>query len=324
MNADKFGFQQALKRENISIKNIKIQQNYILQNIFNLASQPDSYTNKIQQLTQTINQTVSTIENICTTKQITPANLTNSSRKIYAWLKFLSEEQNLQIHLNSTYRVRQIIAQILSTEQQSAVEIMVEFTNLAGLYQGKRSSKVVALKMNEGFINAEEEVLQALVKCTLFGKNPESTRLIRGFASSEEYIAVLLELDLIAEVIAENPQGNFYNLNELFDQLNFEYFAANLVKPRLVWSQIKTYRKFGHYEPARDRVVISTTLDNAYIPKFVPEFVLYHELLHKYHGTKWVNGKRMVHTSQFRTDERKFKFYTEADEWLKKLTLNQS
>ncbi|ALF54736.1 SprT-like family protein [Nostoc piscinale CENA21] len=323
MNADKFGFQQTLKRDNISIKNIKIQQDYILKNIFNLASQLYTYTNQIQQLNHTLNHAVSTIENICATQQITPANLTNSSRKIYSWFKFLSDEQNLQLHLNSTYRVRQIIEKTLSTENQSAVEVMVEFTNLAGLYQGKRSSKVVELKINEGFINAEEEVLKALVKCTLFGKNPESTRLIRGFASSEEYSSVILELDLVAEVIAENPQGNFYNLNELFDQLNFEYFAANIVKPRLVWSQIKTYRKFGHYEPARDRVVISTTLDNLHIPKFVAEFVLYHELLHKYHGTKWVNGKRMVHTSQFRSDERKFKFYTEADEWLKKLTFHQ-
>jgi hypothetical protein len=220
--------------------------------------------------------------------------------------------------------VCQITQQLLSAHNADTVEVMIEFTNLAGLYQGKRSSKVVYLKINEGFINASEEVLQALVQCTLFGKNKENTKLIRAFASSEEYSSVLLDLDLIAEVIAENPQVNFYNLNDLFDKLNYEYFAANLVKPRLTWSKIKTYRKFGHYEPARDRVVISTTLDSGNIPKFVTEFVLYHELLHKHHGTKWVNGKRMVHTTEFRTDERRFKLYAEADGWLKNLTSNQS
>jgi hypothetical protein len=63
--------------------------------------------------------------------------------------------------------------------------------------------------------------------------------------------------------------------------------------------------------------VISLTLDDVTVPKFVVEFVLYHELLHKYHGTKWVQGRRMVHTKEFRASESQFKFYNEASKWLK-------
>lgn len=313
-----------MKVESISIKNIKVQQNNILRNIFNLAAISHPNTTQRQQLTQTLAKTVTTIEQICSNLEITPANLTTFSRKIYSWCKFLTDESNFNLHLISTHRVQQITQQILNTQNQNAVEVMIAFTNLAGLYQGKRSNKVVDIKINEGFIHASEEVLQALVQCTVLGKNQQSTRLIKSFAASEEYSAVLLDLDLIAEVVAENPQGNFYNLNQLFDKVNYEYFAAKLVKPRLAWSQIKTYRKFGHYEPARDRVVISMSLDSAKVPQFVIEFVLYHELLHKHHGTKWVNGRRMVHTPEFRIDERKFKLYTQADGWLKKLTSNQS
>ncbi len=182
-------------------------------------------------------------------------------------------------------------------------------------------------------------MLQALVKSILCGKSQDSTRLIRSFAGSEEYSSVLLMLDLIAEVISENPQGKFYNLDNLFDKLNHEYFAGTLVKPRLAWSKINTYRKFGHYEPARDRVVMSLTLDDANIPdrvvmsltlddanipEFVTKFVLFHELLHKYHGTKWVNGRRMVHTPEFRADESQFKLYAEAQGWLQKLASGQT
>ena len=130
---------------------------------------------------------------------------------------------------------------------------------------------------------------------------------------------MLLDLDLITEVIVENAQGKCYHLDKLFDKVNREYFASSLVKPRLIWSQINTYRKFGHYEPARDRVMISSTLDDASIPEFVVEFVLYHELLHKYHGATWVNGRRMVHTSAFRRDESKFKLYKEASKWFEKM-----
>ncbi|MBD6615573.1 SprT family zinc-dependent metalloprotease [Komarekiella sp. 'clone 1'] len=305
--------------KSIRLKNIKIQQSTISQKIFNLTSTSTLDSAQIYQIIQILVRVVTTIEQICFNQQATPANLTRSSRKIYSWMKFLTDEHNLKLHLSSTFRVQQIAKEILGKHGQESIKLMIEFTSLELLYKGKKSSDVVNIIINEGFINASDEVLQALVKSILFGKSQDNTRLIRSFASSEEYSDVLLELDLIAEVNAENPQGNFYNLNELFDKLNREYFAANLTKPRLAWSQINTYRKFGHYEPARDRVVISLTLDDANIPEFVIEFVLYHELLHKYHGTKWVQGRKMFHTKEFRVSESKFNFYKEALRWLEKL-----
>ncbi|MCC5645519.1 M48 family peptidase [Nostoc sp. CHAB 5824] len=309
--------------DHIRLKNIKTQQNIILHLIFELVSNPTIKSAQIQQITQTLVKTVTAIEKICFNQQATPANLSRSSRQIYSWMKFLTEEVNLQLHLESTLRVQQIAQQMLAKHGQS-VKLMIEFTSFALLYKGKRSGDAANIIVNEGFINASEEVITALVESALFGRNQDNTRLIRSFASSEEYSNVLLELDLIAEVIAENPQGKFYNLNELFDKLNREYFAATLAKPRLAWSQINTYRKFGHYEPARDRVVISLTLDNGSVPEFVSEFVLYHELLHKYHGTNWVQGRRMVHTREFRVSESQFKLYNEASRWLEKLATGQT
>ncbi|OUL28139.1 SprT-like family protein [Nostoc sp. T09] len=308
----------------ISIKNIKAQQNTILEKIFNLASASNQNSAEIQQLAQTLTRTVTIIEKICFNQQATPASLTRSSRQIYSWMKFLTDEQNLQLHLTSTYRVRQIAQEILNKHQQTSVKLTIELSNIAGLYKGKKSSTFAHISISEGFINASDEVLQALVKSVLCGKSQDSTRLIRSFASSEEYSTVVLMLDLIAEVISENPQGKFYNLDDLFNKLNHEYFAGHLVKPRLAWSKITTYRKFAHYEPARDRVVMSLTLDNANIPEFVTEFVLFHELLHKYHGTKWVNGRRMVHTPEFRSDENKFQLYAEAQRWLQMLASGES
>ncbi|MEH1970588.1 M48 family peptidase [Nostoc sp.] len=306
--------------ESIRLKNIRLQQNSILQKIFCLASNPNYESDQIQQLNQTLIQIVTTIEKICSNQQATPSSLTSSSRKIYSWLKFLTDEQYLQLHLKTTGYLLESAKKLLVIHGQKSLQVMIEITNLAGLYQSKRSASVADIMISEGFINAPKAVLQALVESALFGKSQDNTRLIRSFASTEEYIAVLLELDLIAEVVAENPQGKFYNLDELFDKVNHEYFAASLVKPRLAWSRINTYRKLGHYESARDKIVMSLTLDNAKVPEFVVEFVLYHELLHKYHGTKWVQGKRMVHTKEFRVSESQFKSYNEASRWLEKLT----
>ena len=306
------------KVETIRLKNIKTQQGAILQRIANLASSPTPNTAQIQELAETLIQTVAAIEKICAASQATPANLTRSSRQIYAWMKFLTYERNLQLHLQTIYRVKQIAEKVCKIYAQP-LNVVVELTHLTGIYKCKRSLVEATLTLSEGFINASDETLEALVKAALFGKCQQTTRLIRDYAASEESSSVLIELDFITEVIVENPRGKCYNLDELFDKVNREYFACSLVKPRLIWSQINTYRKLGHYEPARDRVMIALTLDDARIPEFVVTFVLYHELLHKSHGATWVNGRRMVHTPEFRRDERKFKLYKQAEEWLKKL-----
>ncbi|MGH7998599.1 MAG: M48 family peptidase, partial [Brasilonema sp.] len=241
---------------------------------------------------------------------------------IYAWMKFLNQENNLQLHLKTTHKVKKIAQEICHIHSHSSANIIVELTYLAGLCKYKHSPLNIILILSEGFINANEETLEALVKIGLFGKCQQTTQLIRSYAESEEYSDVLMELDFITEVVVENAKGKSYDLNELFDKINHEYFASSLVKPRLIWSGINTYRKLGHYEAARDRVMMALTLDDANIPQFVVEFVLYHELLHKYHGAIWVNGRRMVHTSEFRRDERKFKLYKEAEEWLTKLAFS--
>lgn len=301
----------------IRLKNIKMQQNVLLEKIFNLASSTPNSA-QIEELTQILTTAVTSIERICARQQASPANLTSSSRQIYAWMKFLTDKHNLLLHLQITHRLRQIVQQICSKHSQD-VKVVIELTNTAALYKSKRVGNTATLIISEGFINASDEVLQALVEAAVFGRSQQTTRLVKNFASSEEYSDVLVELDLIVEAIAENSQGKCYNLDNLFDKVNREYFADTLAKPRLVWSQIHSYRKLGHYEPARDKVVMSSTLDDAKIPEFVVEFILYHELLHKYHGEKWVNNRRMVHTAEFRSDERKFKLYLEVEEWLKKL-----
>ena len=141
-----------MKVETVSIKNIKVQQNNILRSIFNLAVIPNPNKTQTKQLTQTLVKTVATIEQICSNLKITPANLTSSSRQIYSWCKFLTDEDNLNLHLISTHRVRQNTQQLLKAQSQDTAEVMIALTNLAGLYQGKRSSKIVDIKINEGYL----------------------------------------------------------------------------------------------------------------------------------------------------------------------------
>ncbi len=119
--------------------------------------------------------------------------------------------------------------------------------------------------------------------------------------------------------IVSSAKGNVYDLDKIFARLNQIYFQNGLSKPIITWSRGKTFRIFGHHDALHETVVISRTLDDARIPGFVVEFVLYHELLHIKHPTETVNGRRRVHTTVFRRDERRFPQFEEAESWLEKL-----
>ena len=115
------------------------------------------------------------------------------------------------------------------------------------------------------------------------------------------------------------PRGQAYDLEEIFRRVNQTYFQNRLEQPVLSWSQTKTRRVFGHQDAVHDTIIISRTLDDAKVPQFVVEFVLYHELLHVVHPMRVVNGKRRIHSAAFRRDERRFVRFEEAEKWLEKL-----
>jgi hypothetical protein len=50
---------------------------------------------------------------------------------------------------------------------------------------------------------------------------------------------------------------------------------------------------------------------------------MYHELLHKKHGVRTVNGRQLAHSPSFRADERQFAEYDEAKRHLDELAMRQ-
>ena len=116
--------------------------------------------------------------------------------------------------------------------------------------------------------------------------------------------------------IVTGAKGEIYDLDEIFDNLNFWYFGERLAKPVLSWSAKKTYRILGHHDATHETIVVSRSLDSPRVPKFVVEYIVFHEMLHIHHPTVHHNGRRYNHTPAFRRDERKFKLYREAEEWI--------
>ncbi len=118
--------------------------------------------------------------------------------------------------------------------------------------------------------------------------------------------------------VITSPKGDVYDLDRIFDSLNRKYFIKPVPRPVLTWSARKTYRILGHHDSTHKTVVISRSLDDAQVPKYVVEYVLFHEMLHIAHPTVHHNGRRYNHTPAFRRDEEKFEYFHEAERWIER------
>ncbi len=114
-------------------------------------------------------------------------------------------------------------------------------------------------------------------------------------------------------------KGKAYDLEEMFDQLNEQFFDNLLTRPRLSWSPRRSRRTLGHWDPAHNTIVISRIFDHPEVPQFLVEYIMYHEMLHIKHPIEHCDGRRRVHTKPFYEDERKFPQYKEANALIKRI-----
>jgi hypothetical protein len=133
-----------------------------------------------------------------------------------------------------------------------------------------------------------------------------------------DYQAVRRELDRLGG-LRSDLGGVHHSLETVFARVNERFFQGKMPRPRLIWSEVITARKFGHYDPLHDTVLISATVDRADVPGFVVDFLMYHELLHKEMGVDRSGGRAYSHTPEFRAAERRFPQYDEAEACLLKL-----
>jgi hypothetical protein len=130
------------------------------------------------------------------------------------------------------------------------------------------------------------------------------TELIRGARGSKRYFG---------------PQGHFYNLEEVFDSLNVQFFGGLMGRPELTWSEHHAKRSLGHYDAAHNTIVVSRVFDRPASPRYAVEYLLYHEMLHLKHPVRMNGTRRCVHSREFKAEERKFPQLKEALAFIKRL-----
>jgi hypothetical protein len=115
------------------------------------------------------------------------------------------------------------------------------------------------------------------------------------------------------------PRGRHYDLGEIFHALNRLFFHGQIPPSRLGWSHQHSRRILGHYDSGHGTIIVSRKLDSPSVPRYLVEYVVYHEMLHIRFPLERRGQRRVVHSREFREAEKKFPKYELACRQLKHL-----
>jgi len=131
-------------------------------------------------------------------------------------------------------------------------------------------------------------------------------------ANREEYLSRSRNLEV-------GRRGKVRDLDEVFEYVNSFYFSGRLEKPTLAWTTESPGRRLGFYFEALNILAVNKVMDAERVPRYVLEFVMYHELLHHVNAVDGKKVRRVHHTKSFREQERLFRTYDESEVWLRRL-----
>ena len=234
-------------------------------------------------------------------------------------LPFLIPQRNLASIFSSVHRELK--------PRTPAPQIQVEFFPFAGINHTARLNEGrLKVRVSDLFEEAPDEVHRALayiLLAKLYRKKIDASihRTYRAFILRHEIQerARLARTDRGRGIRATHAQGRHFDLELLFERLNAQYFGGTLDKPMVSWSAKRSRYILGRYDASHHTIFISRIFDSPRIPSYVIEYVLYHEMLHLKHHTRVKDCRLVVHTPEFKQEERRFAEYEGAKQWLKQV-----
>jgi hypothetical protein len=205
-------------------------------------------------------------------------------------------------------------------------EFRVEFYPFANVNNTIRLREAVAhVRISDLLEGAPEGVITAIAHILLakIYRKPiqalHSTRYRRYVSSHDMSAKAQLVRQMRGRKRIDSPRGQVYDLDQIFDELNRQFFYGLLARPRMTWSRSHSRHSLGHFDPAHNAIVVSRVFDQPRVPRYAVEYIVYHEMLHLKHPVKLRGSRRCVHGPEFQAEERLFPELEKAKAFLKML-----
>lgn len=201
-------------------------------------------------------------------------------------------------------------------EKETGKNILLTVTdNSTSMLSVKTKDKAVSVRLHRIFLEAGANVVDEIAEFIKKrgGKTPHIRDFIRG------------KRDVLKKKVPRLnavTRGRHYDILNIYESINREYFEEK-VSASITWGtksprRAVRRRTLGSYSSHSHMIRINPVLDIERVPPYFVEFIVYHEMLHAFLGVKNKNGRRSVHSKEFRELEKRFRDYEKAMAWEKK------
>ena len=175
------------------------------------------------------------------------------------------------------------------------------------------------MRLHHMFLEADTGVLNSLARFVKSRKR-KAPSVLKSFVNANSH--KIKKSPRKSRQAIVRSRGRFFDLNDLFEQVNGEYFANQIDCP-ITWGanrrvQNQNSIKLASYSDRTKTIRVHPALDKSYVPKYVIMGIVYHEMLHHHLGVEHRNGRKIAHTRRFRQLERRYLHYHKLQAWKEK------
>ena len=217
-------------------------------------------------------------------------------------------------------------------DTQEASELIRMFTlkknnmDYVGQLQIRSEDPIVRLEVfNETYFDEFDQpksvVLENLTQKVL-GKVKKENELSDSVkALIKDYVEGQKLSAIEAESLKENLPEDAKDIDAMFERLNREYFNGK-IQATVKWGRdVKTQNKrgfrYGSYDENKKLIRLHPRLKQKFVPLYVLELTLYHEMCHQFAPSYKKNGSWQSHHPEFKKKEKEYRNFKDARNWEK-------
>ena len=156
------------------------------------------------------------------------------------------------------------------------------------------NQRKITLNLNLQWKDIDDEIKIGLVQSLLLKlfkakKNTQNIELYNNFVRN---------IPILTPKIKSDPL-----LQDSFNRVNTQFFENSLEQTNLCWGS-DSRRKLASYNFHEDAISVSTLFRN--VSPEVLDYIMYHEMLHKWQKFTHKNGRNSFHGREFREAERQY------------------
>ncbi len=199
--------------------------------------------------------------------------------------------------------------------------VRIAFTeNKRSMVSVRSQGRAYSVRLHRIFLAADDRVVESLALFILKKSGKAKDTLLAFIRKNSEKIQAKRgeSKERARRLISE---GKFFSLHHCYIKLNRLFFSGTL-DCKITWGirRGKPGRKrvrLGSYCPNNKVIRINPLLDRAFVPLYVLESVVYHEMVHHFIGMQNKNGRLLSHHGAFREAEQTFPLREKATMWIR-------